>query len=137
MTHITNTDLQTLVSTIKTVRIILDKERQVTILGIPDNGNSVTVDSNRKTIDEDPDWNFDTACNLFEIWPQALDHCRIIHGGDFPNLLHRALVYFLWHTLVQKGAALVKASSLQPVEDDDEADESYNPSDDKEDEAGA
>ncbi|KAI5662941.1 hypothetical protein M9H77_22264 [Catharanthus roseus] len=185
MTRKTNKDLQTIISTVKGVRIILDGKCLASILGIPDNGNSVTVDSNRKTIDEDPDWNFDIACSRFEI-------------HDFPNLLHCALAYFFGHTLFQKGMALVKfrtkiinrttigykfttlnncgyswdkenqvwippfeedrlrdrnlagfhkikktnqtgleASSSQPVEDYDEANEFYNPSDDEEDKAGA
>ncbi|KAI5653038.1 hypothetical protein M9H77_30225 [Catharanthus roseus] len=43
------------------------------------------------------------ACSCFEIWPRVLDRRRIIHGGDFLNLLHRALAYFFGHTFVQKG----------------------------------
>ncbi|KAI5671476.1 hypothetical protein M9H77_11840 [Catharanthus roseus] len=96
MTHKTNEDLQTIISIVKRVRLILDRERLATILWIPDTGNSITIDSNRKTIDKDMDWNFDTACSRFEIWPRAMD-----------------------------------------LEDNNEADESYNPSDDEEDEADA
>ncbi|KAI5652315.1 hypothetical protein M9H77_29502 [Catharanthus roseus] len=55
MTHKTNKDLQTTVSTVKGVRIILDRERLETILAIQESGNLVTVDSNRKIIDKDPD----------------------------------------------------------------------------------
>ncbi|KAI5657942.1 hypothetical protein M9H77_26735 [Catharanthus roseus] len=148
------------------------------------------------------------ACSHFEIRPRALDHCRIIHGGDLANLLHHVLAYFFGHTLIQKGGGTSEvrivdvylldklfnrsplslssliiqtmrntgyswdeenqvwtppseedrlrdrnsanffkikkttqtgqgASSLQPVEDDDEANESYNPSDDEENEVGA
>ncbi|KAI5681466.1 hypothetical protein M9H77_02694 [Catharanthus roseus] len=40
-------------------RIILDRERLTSILGIQDEGDNVTVDSNKKTIDEDPAWSFD------------------------------------------------------------------------------
>ncbi|KAI5649254.1 hypothetical protein M9H77_35259 [Catharanthus roseus] len=139
MTHKTNKDLQTIISIVKEVSIILDTERLASILGIPDNENSITVDSNKKSIDEDLDWNFDTVCNQFEIRPQAMDHCRIIHGGDFSNLLHLALAYFFGNMLVQKWVGLVNlgASSLQLVEDDDKTDESYNPSDDEEDEISA
>ncbi|KAI5668604.1 hypothetical protein M9H77_18457 [Catharanthus roseus] len=93
MTHKMNKDLQTIIST----------ETSGTILGIPKTGNSITVASNKITINEDPDWNFDTACSHFEIQPWALDRRRIIHGGNFLNLLHRALAYFFWRTLVQKG----------------------------------
>ncbi|KAI5664431.1 hypothetical protein M9H77_23754 [Catharanthus roseus] len=35
-----------------------------------------------------------------------MDCHRIIHGDDFPNLLHHALAYLFGHTLVQKGSGL-------------------------------
>ncbi|KAI5653416.1 hypothetical protein M9H77_30603 [Catharanthus roseus] len=106
MTHKTNKDLQTIISIVKGVRIILDRECLAPILWIPDNGNSFTMESNRKTIDEDLDWNFGMACSRFKIWPRALHHRKIIHGDDFPNLLHCGLAYFFGHTLVQKGTTL-------------------------------
>ncbi|KAI5652322.1 hypothetical protein M9H77_29509 [Catharanthus roseus] len=99
MTHKTNKDPQTIISIVKGVRIILDSEHLASILGIPDTGNSVTMDSNIRKIDEDSDWNFDTACSHFEIQP---------------------------------GHWTVAESSMG---DDNEADESYNTSDDEEDEA--
>ncbi|KAI5664173.1 hypothetical protein M9H77_23496 [Catharanthus roseus] len=94
MTHKTDKDLQIITSTIKGVRIILHRERLLSILGILGNGNIVIVDSNRKTIDEDPDWNFDAACSRFDTRPQAMDCCRILHGGNFPPFLGPCL--FLW-----------------------------------------
>ncbi|KAI5671333.1 hypothetical protein M9H77_11697 [Catharanthus roseus] len=114
MLHKTDKDLPTIIHYVKGVRIVLERDRQASILGIPDNGNTIIVDSNRR--------------------------------GNFPSLLPRALTYFFGHTLVQKGADLVKSkkkqwissseedrsSFLQPVEDDDEAEAS----DDEEDEAG-
>ncbi|KAI5653531.1 hypothetical protein M9H77_30718 [Catharanthus roseus] len=89
---------------------ILDTEHLATILGIADVGNRATVDSNRKTIGEDPDWNFDEACNCFNIRPQAMKHHQIIHGGDFPYLLHRALAYFFGTSLFKRGRDLVNCS---------------------------
>lgn len=55
MFHKTNKDLFTIISTVKGVRI-LDRERLASILGIRDEETTVTVDSNDKSIDKDPDW---------------------------------------------------------------------------------
>ncbi|KAI5650495.1 hypothetical protein M9H77_36500 [Catharanthus roseus] len=140
------------------------------------------MDSNRKSTDENPDLNFEAECGHFEIWSRGMERHQIIYGGNFPNLLHRALAYFfgqtpllltpvplfldnlnkcailgenqVWILLSEEdkmwdhnlaGFRLIKKttqiglgpSSSQPVDDDDEANESYNPSDDEEDEAGA
>ncbi|KAI5675964.1 hypothetical protein M9H77_06914 [Catharanthus roseus] len=121
MTHKTNKDLRTIISTVKGVRIILNREHLASILGILDDGNSVTVNSNKKTINKDIDWSFDMACSRFEILSRALDHSIIIHMSNFSNPLYRALTYFFGHTI--------------PVKDNDEGGESYNPSDDEKDEA--
>ncbi|KAI5672639.1 hypothetical protein M9H77_13003 [Catharanthus roseus] len=67
-------DLETIISTVKGFRIILTKEHLASILGIEDEGNSVTVDSKKKTIDENPDWSYDVACNRFDIHPHLMDH---------------------------------------------------------------
>ncbi|KAI5676129.1 hypothetical protein M9H77_07079 [Catharanthus roseus] len=159
MTHQMNKDLRSITSNVKGVRITLNRERLASILRIPNNGNSITVDSNRKTIDEDLDWNFDIACSRFEIRPRALDRHRIIRGDNFPNLLHLLPISLGTHSS-KRGAALDKENQvwIRPFEedrlldrnpasfhkikkptkpDDDEADESYNPSDDEEYEAGA
>ncbi|KAI5668913.1 hypothetical protein M9H77_18766 [Catharanthus roseus] len=170
-------------------------------------------------LQQDKDLPCMAACIRFEIRLQVIDHRRIIHGGDFQNLLHRALAYFFGHILFQKAGGLSEvhivdiylldklynhlplslssliiqttrntgcdttkkrvfcypmilsrifvgchvnfageriistgphfrsikkttqtglgASFSQPAEDDDEADESYNPLDDEEDETGA
>ncbi|KAI5681035.1 hypothetical protein M9H77_02262 [Catharanthus roseus] len=131
MTHKTNKDLQTIISTVKGVKIIRDKECLAYILGIPENENTVTIDFNRKSIDEDLDWNFDATCSHLEIWPRAINRRRIIYGEDrMPG--HNPTGFCSIKKTTQTGLG---ASSSQPVEDDDEADESYNPSDDEEDEA--
>ncbi|KAI5676236.1 hypothetical protein M9H77_07186 [Catharanthus roseus] len=59
--HKMDKDLPTIISHVKGVRIILEKGRLTSILGIPNNGNIVTMDSNMRSIDEDPNWNFDVA----------------------------------------------------------------------------
>ncbi|KAI5681001.1 hypothetical protein M9H77_02228 [Catharanthus roseus] len=96
-------DLPAIISHVKVVRIVLERDHLSSILGISDNGNTLTVDSNRRSIDEDPDWNFNVACICFNIQQQVVYHRRIIHRGDLPSLLLRALAYFFGHTLVQKG----------------------------------
>lgn len=58
MLHKIDNDLPTIISTVKVVRIILDRARLATFLGIRDEGNMVTVDSNNKTILEDSDWSY-------------------------------------------------------------------------------
>lgn len=100
MPNKTDEDLPTIISHVKGVRIVLERERLVSILGILDNGNTVTVDSNTRSIDEDSDWNFDVACIRFNIRPRVHDR-GIIHGSDFPSLLPQALAYFFGHTLAQ------------------------------------
>ncbi|KAI5673608.1 hypothetical protein M9H77_13972 [Catharanthus roseus] len=102
MLHKTDNDLPIIIFHVKGVRIFLERDRLASILMILDNGNTVTVDSNRRSIDEEPDWNFDAACSCFNIRPRDHDHRRIIHEGDFPSLLPRVLTYFFGHTLVKK-----------------------------------
>ncbi|KAI5664043.1 hypothetical protein M9H77_23366 [Catharanthus roseus] len=141
MLHKMDKDLPTIISHAKGVRIVLERDCLVSIIGIPNNGNTTTVDLNKRSKDKDPDWNFDAGCSRFNIQHWALDHCRIIYGGDFLYLLPRALAYLFVHTLVQKGGGFserttpssIRVSSSQPVEDDDEAEAL----DDEEDEAGA
>lgn len=55
MLYKTDKDLQTIITTVKGVHIILDRVRLMTILGIRDEGESATVDSKRKTIYENRD----------------------------------------------------------------------------------
>ncbi|KAI5649283.1 hypothetical protein M9H77_35288 [Catharanthus roseus] len=50
MFHKTDKDLSTIISTAKSVRIILDKERLTSLLGIRDKGNTITTDSKRKSM---------------------------------------------------------------------------------------
>ncbi|KAI5676319.1 hypothetical protein M9H77_07269 [Catharanthus roseus] len=128
MTHKTDKDLQTIISTIKGVRIILDRECLAPFLGIPNTGNSVTMDSNRKTINEDPGWNFDMACSCFEIRPQSFCFlsCQFCRRTKIIN-----------RTTTENYPNRPGTSFSQPVEDDDKADQSYNPSDEEEDEASA
>ncbi|KAI5671431.1 hypothetical protein M9H77_11795 [Catharanthus roseus] len=131
MLHKRDKELPTIISHVQGVRIVLERDRLVSILGIPNNRNTITMDSNRR--------------------------------GNFPSLYPRALTYFFGHTLVRKGADLVKSenedyqsghnnyrkdkrrkewipsckedrvSSSRPCEDDDET----KSSDDEEDEDGA
>lgn len=62
-------DLFTIISTVKGVRIVLDRERVGSILGITDKGNTITIESNKKTIDEEPDWNYDPSDDRLKIRP--------------------------------------------------------------------
>ncbi|KAI5677949.1 hypothetical protein M9H77_08899 [Catharanthus roseus] len=55
------------------VRIALDRKRLSSIIGIPDAGNTMTIDSNKKTIDKDPDWNYEATCDYLEIRPRPSD----------------------------------------------------------------
>lgn len=50
MLHKTDKNLQATIFTVKEVHIISDRVRLATILGIRDDENTITVDSNRKTI---------------------------------------------------------------------------------------
>ncbi|KAI5650300.1 hypothetical protein M9H77_36305 [Catharanthus roseus] len=169
MTHKTNKDLQTIISTVKGVRIILDRERLTSILRILDNGNTVTMDSNRKTINEDPDCNFDVAWGrlsevcILDIYMLEKLHNKspfslsslIIHtmrNTRFDTTKKRNKVWiptsekdrlrdrnpFDFRSIKKTTQTGMGASSSQLLEDDDnEADESYNPSDDKDYEADA
>ncbi|KAI5676992.1 hypothetical protein M9H77_07942 [Catharanthus roseus] len=56
MLHKTDKNIQTIISTVKGVRMVFDRARLVIILGIRDEGNTIIVDFNRKTIQEDPNW---------------------------------------------------------------------------------
>ncbi|KAI5653667.1 hypothetical protein M9H77_30854 [Catharanthus roseus] len=177
MTHTTNKDLQTIISIVKTGRIILDKEHLASILGIPHTGNSVTVDSNRKIIDENLDLNL--------IWLVAILRSGCGHwtiavsstGAIFRIFFIELLLISLGTHLFKRGRFFLPVMSIlqenedyqqdcsrtmrtkcgshyskkidyknkttqtglrtyssQRVENDDEANESYNPSDDEEDE---
>lgn len=48
MLHITDKDLFTILSTVKGVRIVLDRKSLASILGFRHERNNVTVDSNKK-----------------------------------------------------------------------------------------
>ncbi|KAI5681829.1 hypothetical protein M9H77_03057 [Catharanthus roseus] len=194
MTYKTNKDLQTIISTIKGVRIILNMEYLETVLRILDNGNLVTVDSYKKIIDEDPELEFRYSLQtlvqkggsfsevhivdiylldkLFNRSPLSLSSliiqkmrntgCHITKKRDRSRLLNSQLLITavthgtrrVWIPTSEEdrlrdrnlaGFRKIKKttqiglgpSSSQPVQDDDEADESYNPSDNEEDEAGA
>ncbi|KAI5676005.1 hypothetical protein M9H77_06955 [Catharanthus roseus] len=71
MLHKMDKDLEIIIST--GVRIILTRECLASILGTPDEGTSVTVDSNKKTIDENLGWSYNAACDRF--WPHLMDRC--------------------------------------------------------------
>lgn len=53
--HKVDKDFSSIISTVKGECTILDKEHLASILGIRDEENTTTVDSNRKRIDEDLD----------------------------------------------------------------------------------
>ncbi|KAI5672110.1 hypothetical protein M9H77_12474 [Catharanthus roseus] len=74
-------------SGVKGVRIILDRVRIVSVLGIKDEGNTVTVDSDKKSIQEDPDWSYEVTYNRLRIRQYLGDRRCILHGGDFSQLL--------------------------------------------------
>ncbi|KAI5663397.1 hypothetical protein M9H77_22720 [Catharanthus roseus] len=59
--------LSTIISTVKGVRILFDKEHLAFIMGIRDKGITVTIDSNKKSINEGLDWNYEVTCNRLEI----------------------------------------------------------------------
>lgn len=89
-------NFQIIISTAKRVRSVLDRVCLVTILGIRDEGHMVNVDSNRKTIQVDPDWSYEATSNRFQIRPHLGQRRAILHGGGFPNLLPPSLSKFLW-----------------------------------------
>lgn len=96
-------NLSTIISIVKGVCIVLDREHLASILGIRDERNTITIDSNRKTIDKDRDWSYKTTYDRPEIQPRLFYRQRILHRSDFSRLLPRVLTYFFGHTLVQKG----------------------------------
>ncbi|KAI5663519.1 hypothetical protein M9H77_22842 [Catharanthus roseus] len=130
------------ISHVKGVRFVLERGRLTSILGISDNRNTVTMYSNRRSIDENLDWNFDVTCSHCNIQHKALDRRRIIHGGDFPSLLPRAHTYFfekgvdspseedrLWdcsasgfRPIKKTTQSGIRTLSSEPVEDDDDED---------------
>lgn len=63
-------DLSITISVVKGVRINLDRVRLVSILGIFYKGNAVSVDSNWKSIQEDPDRSYKMTTNRLEIHPR-------------------------------------------------------------------
>ncbi|KAI5681011.1 hypothetical protein M9H77_02238 [Catharanthus roseus] len=108
MLHKMDKDLPTIISQGKGVRIIVERDRVASILGIPDNRNTVTVDQNRRSIDEDPDWNFDAAYSRFNIQHRALYRSRIIGAIFHPSSHGLSLTSFV-ALLLKKGADLVKS----------------------------
>lgn len=96
-------DLSTIISIVNEIRIILDRERLVSILGIRDEGNTVTIDSNNKSIDEDPDCDYASTCSRLRIRAHPGNRRRILHESDFSQLLSKVLTYFFGHTFEQKG----------------------------------
>ncbi|KAI5664397.1 hypothetical protein M9H77_23720 [Catharanthus roseus] len=55
------------------VRVVLDRVYLSSILGILDVRNTITVDSNKKTIYEDLNWKYDATCDHLEIRPRLKD----------------------------------------------------------------
>ncbi|KAI5676359.1 hypothetical protein M9H77_07309 [Catharanthus roseus] len=85
------------------------------ILGIRDEGNTGTVDSNRKTFNKDSDWSYEATCDRLEIRPRPFDRRRILHGDDFSQLLPQI------NKTIKIG---IRESSSQLVDDESEDDES-------------
>ncbi|KAI5667974.1 hypothetical protein M9H77_17827 [Catharanthus roseus] len=79
---------------VKGVRMVLDKECLSSIIGIPDAENTITVNSNKKTIDESPDWNYETTCNLLKIRP---------HPDKDQKILPFSIVSLIIHTMCNTG----------------------------------
>lgn len=73
MFHNTDKDLSTTILTVKGDRIILETESLASIMGIRDKGNTVTIDFNRESIDENPDWSYEETSNNLEIRPRPGD----------------------------------------------------------------
>ncbi|KAI5681686.1 hypothetical protein M9H77_02914 [Catharanthus roseus] len=113
ITHKTNKDLQNIISTVKRVRIILDRECLATILWILDAGNSVIVDSNRKIIEEDPDWNFDKACTAqpYPLFLDNLNNTEYWENEDYQQERNSLLNSQLLITVVTHGIKRTKYGS--------------------------
>ncbi|KAI5676254.1 hypothetical protein M9H77_07204 [Catharanthus roseus] len=151
MTYKTNKDLQTIISTIKGVRIILDRKRLASILGIPGTKNLLT---------NHPQGQFPksfSSCSCLFLWAQTRSK-----GGCFREvikyfyncgyLLDEENQVWVPHSKEDRlqecnaaGFRSIKktthtglgASSSQQVEGDGEANESNNPSYVEEDKADA
>lgn len=67
MLHKRDKTPETIISTVKGVRIVLDRTHLATILSLRDAGNMFTVDSKRKTVQEDLDWSYKVTSNRLQI----------------------------------------------------------------------
>lgn len=85
----------------KRLELCWDRVPLASILGISNEENRVTIDSNRKSVQEVLDWIYEVTTNCLQIHPCPRDRRCILHGGDFPDLLPRVLAYFSSHTLIQ------------------------------------
>lgn len=94
MLHKIDKNLQTIISTVRWVRIVLDRAHLSSILGIRDERNKVTIDFNRKTIQENLDWSSELTSNHFQICPHPGDRRAIHHGDDVPDLSILLLQHF-------------------------------------------
>ncbi|KAI5653482.1 hypothetical protein M9H77_30669 [Catharanthus roseus] len=138
MTHKTNKDLQTIISIVNGVRIILDRESPDTpFLGSQKPGvRSPWIQTEKQWTrtrtgisiwlvaifrSSHGHWTVAESSTGVRISPSKEDRLRDRNPAGFCSIKKT--------TQTDLGA-----SSLQPVENNDEADESYNPSDDEEDE---
>ncbi|KAI5675900.1 hypothetical protein M9H77_06850 [Catharanthus roseus] len=134
--HNGDKDLSTIISTVKEVRIVSYRERLASIMGITDAGNTITVDSNEKTIDQDPDWNYEITCDHIEIqtrrgeqraqtghsWEEASKVW--VPPAEEDRLKKRNYVSFC--SIKKTTRTSIEASSSQPDNDESEDDESYD-----------
>lgn len=70
MFHKMNKDFSTLISGVKGVHIILGWIHLASILVIRDERNTLTIDSNKKSVQEDSDWKYEATTNHFKIHPR-------------------------------------------------------------------
>lgn len=57
--HTTDKELSTIISSVNGVTIILDRAHLGSTLGIRDEGSTVTLESNRKSVHDNPDWSYE------------------------------------------------------------------------------
>lgn len=55
-------------------------------LGIQDEGELVTLDTNLQLIEKDPDWSYEVTSRRLQIRPHPGDGRAILHQDDFSNL---------------------------------------------------
>lgn len=103
MLHKIVKDLRTIISKVKRGSHYFGQVRLATILSIREEKNTVTVDFNKKTIQEEPDWSYAAISSCLRIPLRPGDRRKIPDESDFPKLLSKALAYLFGYTSMQKG----------------------------------